>query len=102
MLGSILYILLIICAIMTIGIILMQRGRGGGLAGAFGAGGGSDSAFGTKAATLAQKVTIVLGVLLVVLSLGAGIYRSRQYAPRAGGVATPQPTQAPVENEPAL
>lgn len=50
-------------------VILIQRGRGGGLAGAFGAVGGS-SAFGTRAGDTMTKVTV--GVFLFWL-LQAGI-----------------------------
>ena len=47
-------------------IILLQRGRGGGLAGAFG-GLGGQSAFGTKAGDVFTKITIVLAVIWVAL-----------------------------------
>src|SRR5690606_8099880 len=42
-------------------VILLQRGRGGGLAGAFG-GLGGQSAFGTKAGDVFTKITIGLAV----------------------------------------
>jgi len=86
MLSVILTILLVVCCILLVGVILLQRGRGGGLAGAFG-GGGADQAFGTKATTLAQKITVVLGVLLLVLTLAAALVRGRR---------------SPVEHAPAL
>jgi len=75
--GALLTILLILCCVLLVGIILLQRGRGGGLSGAFGVG-GVETAFGTKATTLAQKITVVLGVLLIVLTLAAGVWRARQ------------------------
>ena len=40
-------------------LVLIQRGRGGGLAGAFG-GMGGQSAFGTKAGDLFTRITIVV------------------------------------------
>ena len=52
-------------------IILLQRGRGGGLAGAFG-GLGGQSAFGTKAGDVFTKITVVLAVIWVVLAGGTG------------------------------
>jgi preprotein translocase subunit SecG len=65
--------LLILTSLFLICLILIQRGKGGGLAGAFGGTGGS-SAFGTKAGDLFTRVTmgvagfwIVLSMLLVVL-----------------------------------
>ena len=52
--------------LILIGIILLQRGRGGGLAGAFG-GMGGQSAFGTKAGDVFAKITIYLATVWIVL-----------------------------------
>jgi preprotein translocase subunit SecG len=52
--------------LILIGIILLQRGRGGGLAGAFG-GMGGQSAFGTKAGDVFTKITIWLATAWIVL-----------------------------------
>ncbi|MDG2391083.1 MAG: preprotein translocase subunit SecG [Planctomycetaceae bacterium] len=63
--------LLMLSGIFMILLILVQRGRGGGLAGAFG-GMGGQSAFGTKAGDVFTKITV--GVALVwVLLAGASI-----------------------------
>lgn len=74
MLSAILYTLIVLCSIFLIGLVLIQRGRGGGLAGAFGGAGGS-SAFGTRAGDVFTRITIVaasiwigLNMLLVILS----------------------------------
>jgi len=48
-------------------VILLQRGRGGGLAGALG-GAGGQSAFGTKAGDVFTKITIGMAVVWVILS----------------------------------
>ncbi len=50
-------------------VVLLQRGRGGGLAGALG-GAGGQSAFGTKAGDVFTKITVGLAVIWV---LAAGI-----------------------------
>ena len=55
---SILTVLLPILSVFLILLILVQRGRGGGLVGAFG-GGGGQSAFGAKAGDLFTKITVV-------------------------------------------
>ncbi len=68
---SIFMTLLMIVGILLILIILLQRGRGGGLAGAFG-GLGGQSAFGTKAGDVFTKITVVLAVIWVLLA-GASI-----------------------------
>ncbi len=49
--------LLLVVGILLIFIVLLQRGRGGGLAGALG-GMGGQSAFGTKAGDLFTRITI--------------------------------------------
>ncbi len=57
MLGGLLMVLLLLTSVFLILLVLVQRGRGGGLAGAFG-GMGGQSAFGTKAGDLFTRITI--------------------------------------------
>lgn len=66
-LPALLSTLLLLLGIFLIFIILLQRGRGGGLAGAFG-GLGGQSAFGTKAGDVFTKITVVLAVVWVLLA----------------------------------
>jgi len=70
--------LLMLSGLFMIFIILLQRGRGGGLAGAFG-GLGGQSAFGTKAGDVFTKITVVIAVIWVLLASIGG------FALRAGG-----------------
>ena len=58
LLAPVLAVLLPILSFFLIVLILVQRGRGGGLVGAFG-GGGGQSAFGAKAGDLFTKITVV-------------------------------------------
>src|SRR4029453_14253726 len=51
-------------------VILVQRGRGGGLTGALG-GMGGQSAFGTKAGDVFTRITIVVAALWVLLAMAA-------------------------------
>ncbi len=60
--------LLFITALLLIVLVLIQRGKGGGLAGAFG-GMGGQSAFGTKAGDLFTKITIGMATLWLVLCM---------------------------------
>jgi len=53
-------------------VILIQRGRGGGLVGAF-SGMGGQSAFGTKAGDVFTKITIILITIWVILAGVTGI-----------------------------
>ena len=66
---------LFLTSIFMILLVLVQRGKGGGLAGAFG-GMGGQSAFGTKAGDLFTKITIFAAVFWIVLCLGAIAYLS--------------------------
>ena len=54
-------------SVVLILIILLQRGRGGGLAGAFG-GAGGQSALGTRAGDVFTKITVGLAVAWIVLA----------------------------------
>ena len=60
--------LLSLTALFLIVLVLIQRGKGGGLAGAFG-GMGGQSAFGTKAGDLFTRVTIVMALFWIVLCM---------------------------------
>jgi len=57
-------------AIFLILLVLVQRGRGGGLAGALGGMGGS-SAFGAKAGDIFTKITIVAAAVWIILCMVA-------------------------------
>lgn len=66
-LAFLLQILLLISGLFLMLIILLQRGRGGGLAGAFG-GAGGQSAFGTKAGDVFTWITVVTAAIWVLLA----------------------------------
>ena len=87
---------LVLTALFLILLVLIQRGRGGGLAGAFG-GAGGQSAFGTKAGDVFTKITVAVAafwILLCILSLNVLGRQSSLFSPALGGSA-PQGT-APV------
>lgn len=74
-------------------VILVQRGRGGGLTGALG-GMGGQSAFGTKAGDLFTRITIVVAAIWVVLSMASLKVLNQASStagldPNARGKATP-------------
>jgi preprotein translocase subunit SecG len=66
MLNIILPTLLCLTSVFLILLVLIQRGRGGGLAGAFG-GLGGQSAFGTKAGDLFTRITIGVAAFWIIL-----------------------------------
>lgn len=82
---------LMLTGLFLIFIILLQRGRGGGLAGAFG-GLGGQSAFGTKAGDVFTRITVVIAVIWVLLAGIGG------FALRAGGKKFKQ-EKAPIAAE---
>lgn len=83
--------------LLLIGIIMLQKGRGGGLSGAFG-GAGGHSAFGSKTGDVFTYITIVLAVLY----LGAAV--ANNYVFRELTLTTPaaqadtEATDTPVES----
>jgi len=86
---KVLTVLLALDCLLLLALILVQRGRGGGLAGAFGGlGGGGESAFGTRAVSTAKKATAVLAALFILLSATLYMVQGRRGAagePSPGG-----------------
>src|SRR5580704_2811524 len=62
----VLNVVILLTGILLIFLVLIQRGKGGGLAGAFGGAGGS-SAFGSRAGDIFTRVTLVLAGIWVAL-----------------------------------
>jgi preprotein translocase subunit SecG len=63
---ALLNIILLLVGVFLILLVLIQRGKGGGLAGAFGGAGGS-SAFGSRAGDTFTKVTIYVAAVWILL-----------------------------------
>jgi len=93
--------MLVFMALFLIALVLIQRGRGGGLAGAFG-GAGGQSAFGTKAGDLFTRITVAVAAIWILLCILAvnllGTSRTR-LAPTLGGAAATAPTEGAAETE---
>ena len=88
-------VLFVICCITLILIILIQKGRGGGLSGAFG-GAMASGILGSKTGDFLTWVTIVLaGVFLLLAVVMAKIYKPDE----AGDYdVSPQTQQQPLES----
>ena len=113
MLSGLLTLLLVVVGFFLTFIVLLQRGRGGGVSGALG-GLGGQSAFGTKAGDVFTRITIVVSIIWVVLNC-ASIFANRsqsesrysgrvgpaeiEKAPKAGAEGKP-PSGDPAEQEP--
>jgi preprotein translocase subunit SecG len=77
MFANILNLLVILTGLFLIGVVLIQRGKGGGLAGAFGGVGGS-SPFGSKAGDAFTKFTgYVFFVWIVLIMLQVRVMNSK-------------------------
>ena len=101
--GYILNGVLIVLSLIMVFIILIQRGKGGGLAGAFGGAGGS-SAFGSRAGDAFTKVTLYFALVWVlIIMINVKVMKPAVAAPeetKAPAVA-PAAEPAPAENPPA-
>jgi preprotein translocase subunit SecG len=71
-------VVIVILTIFLVGIILIQRGKGGGLAGAFGGMGGS-SAFGTRTGDVFTKVTVGVAIGWILLSMLMVVLTNRRH-----------------------
>ena len=71
--------LIILVSIFLICLILIQRGKGGGLAGAFGGVGGS-SAFGTKAGDPFTRITVITASIWMLLAMLLVVMTARRNA----------------------
>ena len=80
-------ILLSVMAIFLILLILVQRGRGGGLTGALG-GMGGQSAFGTKSGDVFTKITVWTTFLWIVVCIAAVKMLGTEDDPLAGNLGS--------------
>ena len=112
MLQAIFIILLVSISLFMILLIMIQRGKGGGLAGAFG-GMGGQSAFGTKAGDTFTKITVytaliwfslcVITLIFLNGSMSRGLLdvdKNKTAAPSMGTAPElPSTPSAPAENK---
>lgn len=79
--------LILICGLLIL-IVLLQKGRGGGLSAAFGGGGGAGSAFGTKTGDVFTWITVVLAGLFMLVSVVGNYAMDKSVAPAPAFVPT--------------
>jgi preprotein translocase subunit SecG len=92
-------VLFILCAVFMILLILIQKGRGGGLAGAFGGGGSGQSAFGTKTADVLTKITAGAALVFFLISVVMAIMLNPSTSSDAQSVAPNEEQKQPAESE---
>lgn len=90
-------VFLLVCIAMIL-LILIQRPQGGGLSGAFGAGGGAgQTAFGTKTGDVLTIVTIAIFVLFLGMAVILNFAARPSTAPAPGVTAVPIGSEVPDE-----
>lgn len=90
-------LLMLLTAIFLILLVLVQRGRGGGLAGAFGGMGGA-SAFGAKAGDTFTKITIWAATFWILLCMASIVVLNRpERKLNPGGTQVSSPTSRTTE-----
>jgi preprotein translocase subunit SecG len=88
----VLYVL--ICLVLSL-VILLQQGRGGDIASAFG-GSSSQAAFGARSgATLLTKATSIAAILFMLFALTLSIIGQRGSGSLLSGTAAPTPAATP-------
>ncbi|MFN8059938.1 MAG: preprotein translocase subunit SecG [Vicinamibacterales bacterium] len=92
------FLFAIVCLLLQL-VILLQQGKGGDIANAFG-GGGSQTAFGARqGATVLSRATTVLGALFMLGAMALAILSQRGTSSVVSGLEGPKP--APVSSAPA-
>lgn len=87
--------LIFICGLLML-VILIQKGRGGGLSGAFGGGGGGSAAFGTKTGDVFTWITIALASLFLFVTILANFAFDQSVTRVAAAPAVPAAVPAGV------
>jgi preprotein translocase subunit SecG len=87
--------LYVLVCLLLLGVVLLQQGKGGDIAAAFG-GSSSQTAFGARAgATVLTRATAVLGTLFMLGAFGLGILG------KGGGSSVVGDVQGPAQTTPA-
>jgi preprotein translocase subunit SecG len=84
----------ILCLVLVF-IIMIQKGKGGGLSAAFGGAGGTSSLFGAKTGDFLTWVTIGLAGLFLFLAVLMGLY----YKPQPSASMESAPITAPAQTD---
>ena len=92
----ILNVVLLLAGIILIGLILIQKGKGGGLSGAFGGAGGS-SAFGSRAGDTFTRITIWCAAIWLLLIMI--LIKTTQPPAEAASPTKAQPSQGAPEDD---
>ena len=89
--------LYVLVCLVLLGVILLQQGKGGDMASAFG-GGSSQTAFGARGgATVLTRLTAVFAALFMLGALALAVIGQRSPSLVGGTPAPPAPKPAPIQ-----
>ena len=93
----------LVCVTLVL-VVLLQQGKGGSMASAFGGGGSTQAAFGARSgATVLSRATTVCAVLFIIGALVLGIMGQRGPGSVVGGLrSSPVQTQQNPTSSPAV
>lgn len=80
-------VVLVLCCLMLIGLVLLQKSKSEGLGLAFGAGAG-ESLFGARAGNVLSKATVVIGAIFIICALALGSLFAQKDQTLMDGVAS--------------
>ncbi len=89
----------VLCCLLLIGLILLQKSKSEGLGLAFGAGAG-ESLFGARAGNVLSKATVVLGIIFIANTLLLGIIFSQQEKTLMDSAVVPVAQPAAMQSQP--
>lgn len=98
-LRAILFSIEAICSVLLIGIILMQKAKGGGLGVAFGSG-VSENLFGSRTGNVLTKATVILAVIFMVNTVALAILFARTHDRTLMDSHMPPPRPATEQHQP--
>lgn len=98
-LQALLIVVLVLCGLLLIGLILLQKSKSEGLGLAFGAGAG-ESLFGARAGNVLSKATVVLSVIFMASALILGVLFSQKDKTLMDGVASDPVQPAALQTQP--
>ena len=102
-LKTIIFIVFFLDSALLVITVLLQSGRGGGLAGALGGISGADSALGVRAANQVEKATAIFGLIFLVCALALGFIAGAESGSgseaKVGGRTTTAPAALTVPDE---
>ena len=96
---ALLIVVEVLCCLLLIGLILLQKSKNEGLGLAFGAGAG-ESLFGARAGNVLSKATVVLGIVFMANSLLLGVLFSQKDKTLMEQAAVPS-AQPAMQTQPA-